>query len=580
MVRLGMRAAAVCALMASWALAETPAGGQEKEAPPPSFYVSPRVGLDTNHGYSPEAPLHTIREAVRRCEPGSVVTLMSDTYEEPVALKPGLQAKPIILRADQAGRVFFGSPDRRRAQPVGITLASYTAVDGLDLTNFSEAAIKGEQVEGVVIANCRLYGNGYAIFLKDSSRCLLRDNDIWNNRPPSAPAAQVAFVGPTEGMRVEGNRVHDGGERMVGLFFMTGPHRDNVLRRNRVWGTDGILFQPLGENNVAEFNVCLGPLGADRLRRNTCQVIAGGARPDPQSDLVVDLLRQDPKFADPAWQDYRLQSDSPARGKGKGGTDLGALPYRGEVVYVKPDGDDAAEGTSLASAWKSLRHAARSLKAGQTLYLLPGEYAEPLRLVDLTGSGTTSVRAWGRGRVWVSRVELVHCGAMELGNLCVKGAPGAGIELFMCEGVTFRNCASLLNAGDGAVLRRSGTVSFVQCALWQNGGSGLAAENCTAPELLSCLVAENRQAQVRLTQGTDQYYGDFNAFSGAAIGQGSDMPQSARTLLDWQQASGVDRRSLALEGQPADPANGDFRPPAGSLLLTGGLFGRPIGPVF
>jgi hypothetical protein len=45
----------------------------------------------------------------------------------------------------------------------------------------------------------------------------------------------------------------------------------------------------------------------------------------------------------------------------------------GRVFYVAPDGDDAAEG-SFQRPWATLNHAARTLEAGDTVYVRGGEY--------------------------------------------------------------------------------------------------------------------------------------------------------------------------------------------------------------
>ena len=70
------------------------------------------------------------------------------------------------------------------------------------------------------------------------------------------------------------------------------------------------------------------------------------------------------RFADPAWLDYRLQSDSPLRGAGIGGRDRGPGAARTtRVFYVGPAGDDAASGMSVRLAFRTFARAASVLLA-------------------------------------------------------------------------------------------------------------------------------------------------------------------------------------------------------------------------
>ena len=118
-----------------------------------------------------------------------------------------------------------------------------------------------------------------------------------------------------------------------------------------------------GKENTVEKGNCVVGRGADFFRV-----------PDRSNLLLVNnespaALRT---YADPIAHDYRLQSDVPNRGTGPDGTDPGPLPYRDEVFFVSPTGDDANAGTSLAEAWRTLAHAARKARAGHTVYVTEG----------------------------------------------------------------------------------------------------------------------------------------------------------------------------------------------------------------
>src|SRR5207247_1188073 len=127
----------------------------------------------------------------------------------------------------------------------------------------------------------------------------------------------------------------------------------------------------------------------------------------------------------------------------RGGKDLGAFQYKGDVFFVKPAGNDKAEGTSITSAWKTLARASGALQAGQTLYILPGTYAEPLILHGKVAAGgpKTLVRVHGKGVATVQGVEIQGCTALELAHVAVKQAQAAGIRIADSRQVTLLNCA-------------------------------------------------------------------------------------------------------------------------------------------
>jgi len=463
----------------------------------------------------------------------------------------------------------------------GITLADYTRVEGLVMTGFGNAAVSGQKVTGCVIQNCKLYRNGSGVVLSGSKQCKVRNNEVWENRPDYSQGSQISCLGPTEGMLIEGNLVRKGLGDNNGIFIYSGNHRNNVFRRNIVVGANGACSKPFGKDDLAEFNVCTDGFGLSRMRYNT-YARPEWARPDTTTDLQLDQLKADPKFADPAWFDFRLQSDSPARGKGRDGTDLGAYQYKGDVFYVKPDGSDEAEGTSLASAWKTLRHAAQRLQGGQTLYVAAGRYDGPLELTAKTApeGEKTRVRVFGRGKAFLTGgVKVRECTGLELANLCVSDAEGSAFQVTTSSDVTLLGCAAVSNRETGLHASDSQGVRVLRCALWSNGSGGVQADQTTGLEVISCILADNGVAQIRLNR-VSGFYGAFNASRGKTLGIAT-LPAGSAAVTDlaaWRQACGSDATSRLLDEEPLDPAKCDFRIAAGTPLATAGLYSTPVGP--
>jgi len=464
----------------------------------------------------------------------------------------------------------------------GLLVASHTVVDGLVMTGFGGAAIKGDKVTGVTIQNCKLYRNGSAIVFGESQKCIVRNNECWENRPDYSQGAQISFLGSTRGMLVEGNRVHGGLGDHNGIFIYSGDHRDNIFRRNLLWNVNGATIKGAGTNNLAEYNVCMGGLGTCVMRHNTyvCPVLA---TPDRQTDLILSEFKANMRFADVGSQDFRLQSNSGARGKGDA-PDLGAFPYRGDVFFVDPEGNDEADGTSEATAWKTLAHAVRALDPGQTLYICPGRYDEAVLLNGKPGlpDQKTCIRVHGRGKATVSRVEVHDSAGLEVAGLRVTGSRHPGFSIKNSSDVTLLKCASYGNAGGGVVASECRELRLRRCAVWGNAGPGLSLVNCADAELVSSIVAGNATSQLSFAATRDlSYYGEFNAFSepvARPVATVEGPIQGDLGLGEWQKLCGSDTQSTVLTEGLAGPDKGDFRVPPGTRLAVAGLYYSPPGP--
>jgi len=461
----------------------------------------------------------------------------------------------------------------------GITVADHTVVDGLVMTGFGAAAIYAPGVKDATVQNCKLYRNGSGISLGGAKQCVVRNNECWENSPDYSQAAQIYMQDYTEGSLIEGNLVHRGFSGHAGIFIY-GENRNNTLRNNVVWGANGLGIK--GRDNsgdVGEFNATDSWVGTYGMRWNTgARSDSALGKPDPQSDLLVDSLKSDPKYADPAWADFRLQSDSPARGKARDGKDLGAFQYADDVLFVKPDGNDAAAGTSIASAWKTLAHAGTTLRAGQTLYILPGHYAEPLILRDkIAAAQKTLVRVHGKGVATVAGLEIEGCASLEVANLSVQSRESAGIRIGNSRQVTLDHCASFLNQAEGIVIAKSESISVRHAALWKNK-VGLGISESSEVELISSIVGENIQTQIQLDEATSNYFGEFNAFVGATLARAGTKEILVRDLDAWRRLCGSESHSIATAEKLAGPEQGNFQVPGGTILATNGLHDSFVGP--
>ena len=482
---------------------------------------------------------------------------------------------------------------------VGVTMAAHTVVDGLTLTGFGDAAIRSISADNVVVQNCVAHHNGYGIEFRDGLDCVIRNNEVWSNRPSYDEGAQIHISGANKGAErflVEGNYAHD--SPRIGIRFYGGRAKDCTVRGNMVQRCAyGFWFKmnQTQDGLLAERNVAFGnstyDLGAPIMRHNTYGSFGGERSIRGDTDLITHEFKADAKFADPASNDFRFQSDSPARAKAPDGSDLGAFPYDDSVRYVRPDGDDANDGASLAKAWKTLEHATKTLKAGQTLYIEPGEWTNSIILEGLRSAPDkpTRLRVRGKSKTSVPSVLVRNCAHVEIDGVRASQTQekeGNAIHVTGSEAISVRNC-SASSLGVGIVVDQSTRVSIDHCAIVDNGTGGIAVLLSTDVALTSTLVARNglkeMLPQVSIGPDVRSFYAEFNAYV--------PMPRQfmfslrdrdtrvCENLAAWRAASGLDSQSLEVPPS-AFPGldKGDFRVPTGAPLSFAGRYNTPVGP--
>jgi hypothetical protein len=149
-------------------------------------------------------------------------------------------------------------------------------------------------------------------------------------------------------------------------------------------------------------------------------------------------VNRDQEFADPVNFDFRLQSTSTMRGTAPDGKDRGPFPYQANVFFLKPTGDDAADGLSVTAAWKRLARAVKSVRPGDTVYFEEGVYQGGVTIRGgKAGADPVSWRARGAGRAVITDgLHIENSGGIEFERLHFSGAVTASAS----DGVRFHNC--------------------------------------------------------------------------------------------------------------------------------------------
>jgi parallel beta-helix repeat protein len=256
-------------------------------------------------------------------------------------------------------------------------------------------------------------------------------------------------------------------------------------------------------------------------------------------------IKNDAHFSDPAYMDYRLQADSPLLGKGPNGTNRGAYPFQKDrIFYVGLKGNDQAEGTSVNKAWKTLLKAASELIAGDTLYLLPGNYKENL---ILRASGNRekpiAIRAFERQNVEVDSIEILG-GHVVLEGLTVSKANKDGIKV-KAPHIILKNCTVHGAKGSGISTTQAPNLEVSYCTIADNGKGLVLSDRSVNCIIRDSIIAYNGEVALSISDDSRLgYLASHNCYFGKGVSKG-----------------GVFKEIGSIIGAPlfVSPASGDYR---------------------
>ena len=238
---------------------------------------------------------------------------------------------------------------------------------------------------------------------------------------------------------------------------------------------------------------------------------------DTSIRLNFERVNRDKEFADPLNFDFRLQSTSTMRGSAPDKSDRGPFPYQANIFFVKPDGEDAADGLSVKTAWKTLARAAKVLRAGDTVYFEQGVYdGDVIIKGGQAGAEPISWRARGTARVLMpGAIQVEGCQGIEFERLNFAST----VSVTASEKVRFNNCRffakkKALHASQctGLMITHSEFTHFAHV--------GVLLEGCTGVEL-SSNVYDNRNAPAVAFRSADEVtsalrYSDYNSYADAS----------------------------------------------------------------
>lgn len=406
-------------------------------------------------------------------------------------------------------------------------------------------AVGGSQI---LIDSCTAYGNGTRRHAPASNIARFNANDdiIRNSLSYASTENSTGckyYAGATGPMLFEGNIAFDN------------PGGDYWIKT-----TDRLKY------GKAVRNVGLGGWNVGVVEHNLV-----GGRNSYNADMSADNVRlpgldQDREFADPLNVDFRLQSTSTLRGSGPEGADRGPYPYEPVVYFVSADGDDARDGRSLATAWRTAGHALAHVKGGDTLYFTAGRFTLPEESLRLVGEANNPISIRGRGHDVVQLVgdlSLTDSAEVVLDRLHFTGS----VEVADSRAIAFRH-VSFHREGEALQAREVDGLRVEHCLF---SAGTLVLDQVTGVVLTANVYDNDGRPAVALRGETVVRYSDYNSYAdpqGAWQIGGAVLPLTSLP-------AGHGRYSFA--GQPSYAA-GEVSVLVQGPELVASALGKPLGP--
>lgn len=360
--------------------------------------------------------------------------------------------------------------------------------------------------------------------------------------------------------------------RLNGIRLYGGHHDGNHHIGNLAWGSGWSDINTKATKGRMERSVAIG---AGSVLETDHSLIGGtnsyhfgkGTPPDTIRLAEEENLDPDAEFADPVNLDFRLQSTSRFRNAAPDGSDCGPYPYTGTIFYVRPDGDDGADGLSLASAWRTLRRAEASLSAGDTLYLSGGVYSGglQLRLPAATDGGIISLRGRGTDDVLIE------------GPVILEGGAGFSLgRLHFADTITVAQCAELRSRNVffsgktvGLQLDQVGRAFIRHSVFARAADAGMTVVHVPSLFVSGVLFNTGEAPAIVFDEpvwsGEGMFYSNYNSFGSEnsvwAVADGTLSLEDVRQLGSERQsrvqpAEIIDESGIVRIGNPLDFADG------------------------
>ena len=320
-----------------------------------TWHVSPK-GRDAWGRGDADAPLRTLQAALDRALPGDTVRLTPGIYPGPAQLDHGgLSGAPITIEARELDTAYLDSAKREDVL-LRLNNAPHVVVRNLNVRWFKTAGISVSRSAHVTIERCRFinkywseWPEGTGVLVSESlhvtvtgctiARCqrgiVLRGSphaSLDHNSITACMLAGLWLVYSDEGVTITNNAFCYAGNVMMDIVTSRKRALASSARidfnnygtglREKAMRTEEGPSQNIQPNHEYLIKRAKGVIGLDD--RNFYGLTAW----QKATGLDKHSIFAPPRWVDPRRNDWRLMPESPMRGAGENGTDIGATGYQ------------------------------------------------------------------------------------------------------------------------------------------------------------------------------------------------------------------------------------------------------------
>jgi parallel beta-helix repeat protein len=474
--------------------------------------------------------------------------------------------------AAAAGRLYVSSTNLRVAEQHRYSVP-VLGRHGLELEQPVRVVLEGIAVRGFEssgMAGARtLFGTWGIVFLS-ARDCIIRDCTAFLNGGGICIASEGEGGNLVEGCTGYGNSTPHNSSECAGVLLYASKNdvaRNCVGYRSsgvgvRIYGLSaehGLLDNCLGWGNegpdigiksgraatcAAKHSVGLGYFPV----LNVSNSLLGGQNiyvPDEEITkdnihLKTERLNHDREFADSLNFDFRLQSTSAMRHSAPDGKDRGPFPYQANVFFLKPTGNDLADGLSVTTAWRTLGRAVQQLRPGDTVYLESGVYAGPVTIrAGKAGAAPVAWRGRGTGRVVIADAfQIENSAGVEFERMHFSGTVRADAS----ERLRFHNCR-FTGKEISLSASRVAALQVTHCEFTGFAGAALRLDECQEAHLSSNLYDNRSAPAIEIHGGAPSIrYSDYHSYADAA--RAWKVSDSVLSLVQIQQTQDTYSRAI------------------------------------
>ncbi len=526
-----------------------------------NYFVSPD-GDNSNDGLTIETAWLTIDNGDQKSllVPGDTINILSGTYLISASIHlqtNGSSLLPVVYRKHGKGDVIIDADNDGTI--ILLVEGNHTIFEGLNLTKTTNNAIELKS-DFCTITKCFIYnvnkigihiGGSYNLFLKNTI-AFAGDQGIKNE-------------GSGSYNRFYGNTVYSCADNGIEVKEKTARVFNNIVANNK----KGIVGD--GEN-ICGFNNVWG--NSDGNYNGGVFDSAGGISVSPQF-VNTAAGRFDLKHtADEI--DAGLYLGFPFNGSAP---EIGAFE-KYNAYYVSPSGDDSNSGLTPGTAWATIDNGDSLLFPGDTVYVLPGTYTEP---VIITASGLADNKIVYKGirdSTFVDGSGLDAAVTIDAGGIAWSGISvfdAAATNMLITGLNNVIEYSRFSNAGDRGIHLKDGIGnSFNAIVIDSSLVYGLfIAASCKSSEVNNCIFYGNSSSGIFDQSGKTMILNSIFACN-TGIGLRASASKAAYSIFynngtDVVGGATLDSSCIFEDPLLVEPETGNFRLNSLSPAIDAGI---------